>query len=102
MEEITLTPVESSQIEAIGYSPARQVLAIKFKNKTGTGPTYEYDNVSQTLFDEFLAADSKGRFFRDRIKSNSGDAPLHEDLVGGYTGARIGEVNSSFERSELN
>jgi hypothetical protein len=76
MAEITLIPVESSQIEAIGYDQSRQVLAIKFKNKTGTGPTYEYGNVSQTLFDEFLAADSKGRFFRDRIKSNSGTHPF--------------------------
>jgi hypothetical protein len=76
MAEITLEAVESSQIEAIGYDPERKVLAIKFKNKTGTGPTYEYENVSQTLFDEFKAADSKGRFFRDRIKSNSGTHPF--------------------------
>lgn len=78
METIDLTPVESSQIEAIGYSPNRQVLVIKFKNKTGTGPTYEYDNVPLALFDEFLHADSKGRFFRDRIKSNSGDHPYRK------------------------
>jgi len=71
--KIELTPVESSQIAAIGHDAASKTLAIQFKNKKGVGNTYHYDNVSPETYTEFLAAESKGRFFGKFIKDTKTD-----------------------------
>lgn len=43
---IELTPVESSQIAAIGHNPATNTLAIQFKGKGDKpGSIYHYDGV---------------------------------------------------------
>lgn len=67
---ITMQPVTSSQIAAIGHSPELNVLAIQFppKKSTGVSDTYHYQNVPAELFAEFLAAESQGSFFIQRIK----------------------------------
>lgn len=57
---------ESSNIKGASYNAMAQVLDITFKN----GRTYEYFDVPQSLVDEFIAADSSGKFFFARIKSN--------------------------------
>lgn len=57
--EITV-PVSSSAIRAIGYRPADETIIVEF-HKRGT---YTYAGSPQ-LFEEFLAAPSKGRFFND-------------------------------------
>lgn len=68
-------PVESSQIQAIGYEPeAEYPLGILFKpSKRQTaagqrGSIYEYANVSPEMFNEFVSAESKGKYFERHIK----------------------------------
>jgi len=68
---ITLTPVESSQIAAVGYDTATRTLAIQFKSKKGVGNVYHYDNVPADVHQAFVAAESKGRFFGAHIKGNA-------------------------------
>ena len=66
---ITMHPVTSSQITAIGHSPELNVLAIQFPpKKSGVADTYHYQGVDAALFAEFLAAESQGSFFIQRIK----------------------------------
>lgn len=67
---ITMQPVTSSQIAAIGHSPELNVLAIQFppKKSTGVSDVYHYQGVDAALFAEFLAAESQGSFFIQRIK----------------------------------
>jgi hypothetical protein len=64
---IPLTPVESSQINAIGYDAATHTLAVRFNG--GKGTVYHYQGVSAETHEAFLAADSVGRFFGAHIKA---------------------------------
>ena len=59
---IPLTPVDSSQIEAVGYEPGK--LWVKFKR----GGTYVYKDVPLGVFQELLTADSKGKFLKDSVQ----------------------------------
>ena len=69
--DITLTPVESSQIASIGYDATSKTLAIQFRNKKGVGNVYHYSNVPADVHQAFVAAESKGRFFGATIKDNT-------------------------------
>ena len=57
---ITLQPVESSQVKAIGYDEATGTLAVQFKH--GAGAIYHYLDVAKETFDAFLGAKSAGKF----------------------------------------
>ena len=63
---IPMQEVESSQVRAIGYDAASRALAVQFKY--GAGALYQYPDVEQATFDAFVAAESKGAFFKERIK----------------------------------
>jgi hypothetical protein len=65
---ITMQPVTSSQIEAIGHAPATNTLAIQFKGRTGPGSIYHYQNVDAEQFKQFQAAESVGSHFYKHIK----------------------------------
>jgi hypothetical protein len=65
---ITMQPVESSQIHAIGHDPATNTLAIQFKSKSGAGSVYHYANFTAENFDAFKAAESIGPHFGKHIK----------------------------------
>lgn len=54
-------PVESTVIEAIGYS---RVLEIRFES----GQVYQYYDVPDDIFDAMLNAPSKGKFFNQNIR----------------------------------
>lgn len=56
--------VNSSAIDAIGYTPATQQLKIKFNQ----GHTYTFFSVPQHIFDSFLSASSKGVYYSRHIK----------------------------------
>jgi hypothetical protein len=58
--------VESSAIRAIGHDPATDTLAVRF-HKSGT---YYYAGVSPQTFEEFLFAESVGKFFAVHIKGH--------------------------------
>jgi hypothetical protein len=54
--------VESSNVEAIGWED--DVLYVKFKK----GGTYQYSGVPKLLWQAFKTADSKGKFFHQKIR----------------------------------
>lgn len=58
-----MIPVDSSNIQAIGYDPDTATLNIAFND----GSEYEYYDVPQYEFDSLLAADSKGKYGHQNI-----------------------------------
>lgn len=62
--EHTMIEVESSQIHSIGYDPKSKMLVVNFKR----GGIYQYSDVPQEVFDQFMAAPSKGKFLGAEIK----------------------------------
>jgi hypothetical protein len=56
--------VNSSALKAIDYRPVEHQLVLKFSS----GEVYQYDQATEELYREFLAAESKGRFFQSRIR----------------------------------
>ncbi|KAA9130363.1 KTSC domain-containing protein [Microbacterium caowuchunii] len=57
-------PVESSALASVGYDAATGVLEIEFTS----GEVYRYFAVPPSAHRGLLAADSRGRFFRDCIR----------------------------------
>lgn len=66
-----LTPVSSSQIEAIGYDPQHNKLRVKFHS----GGTYEYSNVPEDLHHKIMSAKSQGSEFHRLIKPHKDKYP---------------------------
>ena len=62
---VSLQPVDSSAIKAIGYDSASQTLYVQLGS---TGDTYTYDNVPANIYDDFLASKSKGHFYTQNVK----------------------------------
>ena len=60
---IDMTPVESSNVVAVGYSD--NTLYVKYSSGM-----YKYDNVPKDVAEKLLNADSKGRFMNDYIKGS--------------------------------
>ena len=56
--------VESSNVATIGYDEETNELHVQFKS----GAEYIYSDVPQDVVQEFLDADSKGKFLNERIK----------------------------------
>ena len=59
-----MTPVESSNIKALGYDPADETLQADFLN----GTTYIYFAVPPKVFEDLMAAESKGSAFNTLVK----------------------------------
>jgi hypothetical protein len=67
---------ESSNIHSIGFDPGGPTLKVCFHTKQKGGVPdessprreYEYYEVTEGLFQEFLASPSKGSFFASRVK----------------------------------
>jgi hypothetical protein len=62
--------VESTCLRTIGYEAGVALLELAFKERFDTelrNRIYEYRDVPRSLFEDFLNAPSKGRFFHDRI-----------------------------------
>ena len=68
MIEIDRHPVDSSLIKSAGYDRDTRVCEIEFVSKSGPGPVYRYHEMRQQDYDDFRAANSKGRFFLKKIK----------------------------------
>ena len=67
-----MTPVTSSFVEAVGYDPEARELHVRLAGGRG----YRYLGVPASVFEEFLAAPSKGTFFNGRVKHNYDWEPL--------------------------
>lgn len=61
---ITMIPVESSNLAAVGYQPASAVLTIAFRS----GSVYEYFAVPQSVYHQLLTAASLGSYFAHFIR----------------------------------
>jgi len=57
-------PVRSSNIRSVGYAPASRTLEVEFHS----GGVYQYSGVSETVYQGFMRAASKGSYFHDHIK----------------------------------
>ena len=64
---IPLTPVESSQVGAVGYDEASKTLAVQFKH--GAGAIYHYAGVEPKLYQDFISSESLGKFHGQHIKA---------------------------------
>lgn len=64
---IPLTAVESNQVAAIGYDAASSTMAVTFTR--GPGHVYHYPDVSPELHQQFMEAESIGKFFGEHIKA---------------------------------
>jgi hypothetical protein len=65
---IELVTVESKAIKAIGWDHTSNQMLIKFADS----PFYAYPRATRNLFDQFIKAESKGRFFQgmsEEVKS---------------------------------
>ena len=70
---IVLVPVESSFIAKAGYDAETQGLAIQMASDSNT---YYYKGVPQSVYDGFLAAESKEDYFVEHIQGR-----YEEDMV---------------------
>ena len=57
--------VSSSNIMSVGYDSGSETLEIEFKD----GSVYQYYNVSEHLYEQFIASSSKGQFFYIYIRN---------------------------------
>lgn len=77
--KIRMQRVESTALSAIGYDLTNQVLAVQFINHDMDGHTYLFRSVPLSVWEAFLEAPSKGKFFQEHIRSNIGPP-----IDGGY------------------
>jgi hypothetical protein len=58
-------PVQSSNIESVGYDQSAAVLEIKFRS----GEVYQYANVPESIYKGLFNAESKGKYFQANIRN---------------------------------
>ena len=59
--------LESKMLSAVAYDDSKQILYLRFRN---TGDVYRYFDFPAADYQTFLAAESKGRFFRFHIRDH--------------------------------
>lgn len=59
-------PVNSTNIRSIGYDKQTATLEVEFTS----GDIYQYFNVPEYLYQQFLNASSYGQFLNDNIRYN--------------------------------
>lgn len=60
------TTVSSSNIRSIGYNLQSAILEVEF----ASGDVYQYFDVPEHLYRQFLSASSQGQFLNDYIRYN--------------------------------
>jgi KTSC domain len=65
-ERMIRIPVSSSNIASIGYDQKTRTLEVEFLK----GGVYQYFDVPQAVYEEFISAESKGKYLADQIKGN--------------------------------
>lgn len=58
--------VESSTVLSVGYDQPSETLEVEFRN----GGVYQYYNVPQAVYEQFMASDSKGKFLHVNVKNS--------------------------------
>jgi hypothetical protein len=59
-------PVDSSNLDSVGYDESTNTLEVMFKNAS----VYQYLGVPKELYDGLLMSDSKGHYLYENIKGN--------------------------------
>ena len=59
-----MVQIESEAIDEIAYDEERSTMFVRFAH----GGWYSYFAVPKRVYEEFIAAESHGRFFHDRIR----------------------------------
>ncbi len=72
-----MIPVKSSNIKAAGFE--NNVLRVQF----GNGTEYDYQNVSAETFNNFIKAESQGKFFHKNIKGKFEGSKVEKGTVDG-------------------
>jgi hypothetical protein len=62
---MTREPVASSNIASVGYDAPYETLEVEFQN----GTVYQFYNIPQGIYEQFMGASSKGQFFNVYIKN---------------------------------
>ena len=69
--------VDSSQIHSVAYDAETQTLGIRFKTtKTKPITEYHYSNITKSMYDSLVSAESVGRYFGNYIKAFPNDFPF--------------------------
>lgn len=66
LAETDMKPVESSNLQSIGYNEKEKVLFVEFK----TGSKYAYTNVNKEVYQELMSAESHGKYFHKNIRNS--------------------------------
>ena len=74
-----MQPVNSTAILAAGYDMDNSVMAVQFISNLMDDQTYFFRPVPLSVWEAFLEAPSKGKFFHEHIRTNIGNP-----LDGGY------------------
>lgn len=74
VRRIALEPVESSNVEQVGYDETLEQLYVGFKG--GGDALYVYSQVPRKKFDDLMTADSVGSFLAKHIKGEHPFAKL--------------------------
>jgi len=82
MERQKVVREKASHVAEIGYDSATQTLEIAFTS----GAVYDYSGVPQSLYDEFIKADSLGSFVATRIRGEFEYKRIHDEGCGYFAG----------------
>lgn len=69
---MTRTPVESSNVKAIGYDPNTRKLEIEFNS----GEVHEYSDVAPGMHKALMGARSIGGYFHQHIRNRHKSRPV--------------------------
>ena len=64
-ETVWVSTPDSSVFTKIGYNETEEILLVVFRD---SGMTYEYEGFPKGEWDDFIAADSKGKWYNAEIK----------------------------------
>jgi len=59
-----LQEIKSSTISKVGYDAGTKIMIVVFHS----GSTYEFENIPQEIYYDFIQAKSFGKFFAQRIR----------------------------------
>lgn len=64
---LSLTAIDSSDLEAVGYNPDLEIMDVKFKK---SGRTRRFYNVGPLIYHGLISAKSKGAYFATFIRNH--------------------------------
>jgi hypothetical protein len=78
-------PVNSSNVESIGYNAEEKVLEVEFKS----GGIYQYAGVQPAMYADLLAAESVGRFVAQVVRAGRMGLRIEEEKGASLGGERL-------------